>query len=48
MAPEDYVLSRFRPDEVVALVPVAEKAGDAINVFITEGGERAMNAYNRG
>ena len=47
MLPEDYVLSRFTPDEVVALVPLCEKAGDAINVFIAQGGERAMNLCNR-
>ena len=42
----DYVLGRFTPDEVKALVPVAVKAAEAIEVIISNGCEKAMSKYN--
>jgi PTH1 family peptidyl-tRNA hydrolase len=47
MLPEDYVLSRFRPDELTALSEACERAGEAVGVFLAQGGERAMNMFNR-
>jgi len=47
MLPDEYVLSRFRPDELPALSEACEKAGEAIGLFLAQGGERAMNMFNR-
>jgi PTH1 family peptidyl-tRNA hydrolase len=45
--PEDYVLSRFRPDEKDALSEVLDRAVDALKVFLAEGMEKAMTLFNR-
>jgi PTH1 family peptidyl-tRNA hydrolase len=45
--PEDYVLSRFRPDEADALGEVLDRAVDALKVFLAEGIEKAMTLFNR-
>lgn len=47
MPPEEYVLAKFRKDEQVILKETLERATDAIEVFLKEGVERAMNLYNR-
>jgi len=47
MAPEDYVLSRFPKDQVGELVEVVDRVVDAIQTFVYEGKEKAMNVYNR-
>jgi PTH1 family peptidyl-tRNA hydrolase len=47
MMPEDWVLSRFKPDEAAALSDVLDRASEAIDVFLNEGIERAMNIFNR-
>lgn len=45
--PEEYVLSRFKPEEAAALPAVLDRACEAIEVFCTEGMEKAMNMFNR-
>lgn len=47
MLPEQYVLSRFTMEEAAALGDVLDRAVDALNVFVTEGGQKAMNRFNR-
>ena len=44
---EDYVLSRFRKEELPLIGDAVECAADAIRVIIAEGAEKAMNRYNR-
>ncbi len=43
----DYVLERFSKAERAALVPVLETACEAIETFVAEGLEVAMNRFNR-
>jgi PTH1 family peptidyl-tRNA hydrolase len=45
--PEDYVLSRFRGEEAAALDEALDRAAEAIDTFLREGFEKAMNLYNR-
>jgi peptidyl-tRNA hydrolase, PTH1 family len=47
LPPEEYVLSRFREDEVDTLVEILDRAVDALHLFLTDGGQAAMNRYNR-
>jgi PTH1 family peptidyl-tRNA hydrolase len=47
LPPEEYVLSRFRPDEISTLDETLDRAAEALHVFSTEGRERAMNMFNR-
>lgn len=47
MPPEEYVLARFRKDELGTLIEMLDRAADALHVFLTEGAEKAMNLYNR-
>ena len=47
MAPEDYVLSRFRRDELEPLADALDRAAEAAHVFIFEGREKAMSIYNK-
>ena len=47
MLPDEYVLSRFRPDELPALSEVCERAVDAVDVFLAQGAEKAMNLFNK-
>lgn len=47
MMPDEYVLSRFRPDELPALSEVCERAVDAVDVFLAQGAEKAMNLFNK-
>lgn len=42
----DYVLQRFSRDEVDVIAPVIKDAGDAIELWIKEGVQTAMNKYN--
>ena len=44
----DYVLGRFTSEQTDALEPALEKAADAIETFIAEGIEAAMNKHNAG
>ena len=43
----DYVLERFSKAERAALVPVLEAACEAIETFVLEGIDAAMNRFNR-
>lgn len=47
MPPEEYVLSRFRPDERSGLNDVLDRTVDALRVFAEEGPDRAMNLFNK-
>jgi PTH1 family peptidyl-tRNA hydrolase len=47
MPPEEYVLSRFRKDEQAFLTETLDRAVEALQVFLTDGAEKAMNLYNR-
>ncbi len=43
----DWVLSVFRDQDAVDMVEAASLAADAVECYITQGAERAMNLYNR-
>ena len=43
---EEFVLSKFRKDEVPLIREAIEKALNSIDVIITEGIEKAMNRFN--
>jgi peptidyl-tRNA hydrolase, PTH1 family len=45
--PEEYVLSRFKGDEAKALSGILDRSVDALQTFIEEGAEKAMNHFNR-
>lgn len=47
LPPEEYVLTRFPEEEIDGLVDVLDRATDALRLFLSEGGEKAMNKYNR-
>ncbi len=47
MQPEDYVLSRFKKEEAEGLEAIIDRAADAVNMFVTEGSQKAMNLFNR-
>ncbi|NWF51970.1 MAG: aminoacyl-tRNA hydrolase [Nitrospirae bacterium] len=44
--PEDYVLRKFKRDEVSVIKRAMEKASEALVSILTEGVERAMNRFN--
>jgi PTH1 family peptidyl-tRNA hydrolase len=46
VAPEDYVLSRFRRSEISLIKKTIEKASEAVTSILTEGIEKAMNRFN--
>jgi peptidyl-tRNA hydrolase len=46
MDPADFVLSPFTPAEEEVMAIVREEAADAVNLWIREGMERAMNHVN--
>lgn len=46
--PADYVLSRFTEDELPVVVDVREQAVAAIECWLQEGMEEAMNRFNQG
>jgi len=45
--PEEYVLSKFSPEETEDLADIIERAVDALHTFIFEGKEKAMSMFNR-
>jgi PTH1 family peptidyl-tRNA hydrolase len=45
--PEEYVLARFRREELGTLKETLDRAVDALHVLLTEGKDKAMNLYNR-
>jgi PTH1 family peptidyl-tRNA hydrolase len=47
MLPEEFVLCRFRPEEMTIVDASIDKAVDAIDTFITKGKDTAMSIYNR-
>ncbi|MEW6001651.1 MAG: aminoacyl-tRNA hydrolase [Nitrospirota bacterium] len=47
MSSEDYVLSKFRKDDLPLVKAAVERAADAITSIIQDGLEKAMNVYNR-
>jgi len=47
MPPEEYVLSRFRKDELETLSESLDRAVDALEVFLAEGAAKAMSMFNR-
>ena len=47
LPPEEYVLSRFREDELETLSESLDRAADAIEVFLADGPAKAMSMYNR-
>lgn len=47
MAPEEYVLSRFRQDELEELTDVIARAVESLHMFVHDSKEKAMSIYNR-
>lgn len=45
--PEEYVLAKFGKEEQAVLNETLDRAADALEVFLKEGAEKAMNLYNR-
>lgn len=43
---EDYVLKKFRKDELSVIKEAIQKAADAIPIIISDGVEKAMNRFN--
>lgn len=46
MAAEDYVLRKFRKEEVPMIRDAVHRAADAVEVIIKHGIEKAMNSFN--
>jgi PTH1 family peptidyl-tRNA hydrolase len=42
----DHVLTRFEPDERATIEAATLRAADAAEMFVSEGIERVMNAFN--
>ena len=42
----DWVLSAFKGQDAADMELVAKKAADAVECYITEGADRAMNRFN--
>lgn len=47
LSAEDYVLCRFKRDEVFSIKKAIKRASDAVTSIIHEGVDKAMNRYNR-
>lgn len=47
MATEEYVLTRFKKDELETLNEALDNAADALNTFIREGSAKAMSLFNK-
>ena len=45
--PEEYVLSRFKAEELRDLADALDRAAEAAHTFIFEGKEKAMSIYNK-
>lgn len=43
---EDYVLSKFRKDEIFLIKNAIEKASDAVTCIVLDGLDKAMNRFN--
>lgn len=46
VAQRDYVLGRFTAEQLDAVAPAIERACDAIECWLTDGIDKAMNLYN--
>lgn len=46
VTPEDYVLSRFRKNEIPLIKSTIERASDAVTCIVLDGLEKAMNKFN--
>jgi PTH1 family peptidyl-tRNA hydrolase len=46
IAPEDYVLSKFKKNEIPLVKSTIEKAADAVISIMTEGLDKSMNKFN--
>jgi len=46
VTPEDYVLSKFRKNEVACIKDAVGKASDAVAAIVLDGVEKAMNKFN--
>ncbi len=46
VTPEDYVLSRFRKNEISLIKSTIERASDAVTCIVLDGLEKAMNKFN--
>jgi peptidyl-tRNA hydrolase, PTH1 family len=44
--PEDYVLSKFRRNEIPLIKDAIQKAADAVHSIVSEGVDTAMNRFN--
>jgi peptidyl-tRNA hydrolase, PTH1 family len=47
LPPEEYVLIRFKRDELESLSGILDKAVDALDTLVTEGPAKAMSLHNR-
>jgi peptidyl-tRNA hydrolase len=47
MASEEYVLTRFRKEELPALNEALDTAVEALDKFIREGSAKAMSMFNK-
>lgn len=47
MAVEDYVLSRFKEEEIPLISETIAKAADSVISIVTEGVDKAMNKFNK-
>ena len=47
LSPEEYVLTRFRRDELEPLSGILDTAVDALHTLVTEGPAKAMSLFNR-
>ena len=47
LSPEEYVLIRFRKDELEPLSEILDTAVDALHALVTDGPAKAMSMYNR-
>lgn len=47
MASEEYVLTRFRKEELPGLSEALDTAVDALDVFVREGSAKAMSMFNK-
>ena len=47
LPPEEYVLIRFKREDLAPLSEILDTAVDALNAFVTEGPAKAMSLYNK-
>jgi peptidyl-tRNA hydrolase, PTH1 family len=47
LPPEEYVLTRFKREELEPLSEILDTAVDALHTFVVEGPAKAMSMYNR-